>query len=47
MVNIGGHRIGFIGLSEIFEIIKEMNLSDEIEIQNKLIEQAKVKNYIP
>ncbi len=47
MVIIGGHKIGLIGLSEIFETLKKMNLSDESEIKNQLLEQVKVQNYVP
>jgi len=47
MVSIGGMKIGLIGLSEIFETLQPMNLSDESELKNQLLEQVRVQNYVP
>ena len=47
MVTIGGHKIGLIGLSEIFATLKQMNLSDESELKDQLLEQVRAQNYVP
>lgn len=47
MVTIGGNKIGLIGLSEIFENLKQKNLSDESELKKQLLQQARVQNYVP
>ncbi|UCE04534.1 MAG: thioredoxin family protein [bacterium] len=47
MVTIGGQKIGLIGLSEIFEHVKQKNLSDESEMKNDLLQQVRVQNYVP
>jgi small redox-active disulfide protein 2 len=47
MVNILGQKIGLIGLSQIFEILMQMNLSDELELKKQLLQQVRVQNYVP
>ncbi len=46
MVTIAGHRIGLIGLSDIFEKIKQQNLSDEAALKKQLLQQVRVQNYV-
>jgi len=47
MVTIGGQKIGLIGLSEIFENVKQMNLSDKSELKNQLLQRVRAQNYVP
>jgi len=47
MVNIGGTRIGLVGLKEIFEQVKELNITDEEVLKDKLLEKVKSQNYVP
>jgi small redox-active disulfide protein 2 len=44
---IEGGEVGIIGLDEIFEELKNLNLKDEEEIKNKILIEAKKRNYIP
>ncbi len=46
-INIGGQRIGLIGLIDIFINLKAMNLTDDSDISHHLIEQVKIQNYVP
>jgi len=46
-INIGGQRIGLIGLADIFKTLKEMNFSGESEFKSQLIDRVKVQNYVP
>jgi len=47
MVTIAGYRIGLIGLSEIFENLKQKNLSDDSALKEQLLQQVRVQNYVP
>jgi len=47
MINVGGTQIGIIGLAEILEKVKAMQLQEELEIKKNLLVKAKSKNYIP
>ena len=47
MVSIGGAKIGLIGLSDIFENIKQQNLSDDAALKDQLLQQVRVQNYVP
>lgn len=46
-LNIAGQKIGLIGLSEIFETLKQKNLSDEAELKKELLQQVRAHNYVP
>ena len=46
-VNIGGHKIGLMGLSEVFENVKQKNFSHDSELKKQLLEQVRVQNYVP
>lgn len=47
MINVGGTQIGLIGLTEILEEVKAMQLQEELEIKKNLLTKAKTRNYIP
>jgi len=47
MLYFGGLKIGLVGLSDIFEGVKAMNLTNEAEIKNHLLEKVKSQNYVP
>lgn len=38
-INIGGHRIGIIGLSDVIEKVKLLKLGNEIEIKRSLLKK--------
>ena len=46
MVSVSGHKVGMIGLKEIFNDIKEKGIADQETIRHELIQRAKSKNYI-
>lgn len=46
MVNIGGHRVGMIGLREIFNDVREKGITDQEIIRHRILKMAKSKNYI-
>ncbi|MFH1625146.1 MAG: thioredoxin family protein [Pseudomonadota bacterium] len=46
MVNVGGHRVGMIGLKEIFTHVHAMGITDQAEIRHEILQRAKSKNYI-
>lgn len=46
-IRIGNSTVGIMGLNGIFEQIHSLELKDPKEIQQKLIELAKLQNYIP
>lgn len=46
-INIGGTKIGIIGLSDIINSVKVMRLNADYSLKNKLLENTKVRNYIP
>ena len=47
MINVKGTQIGIIGLIEILEEVKAMQLQEECEIKKNLLKRAKYQNYIP
>ncbi len=47
IISIEGIKIGLIGLGDVFDNVKKMNLSDESELKNQLLEQVRVQNYVP
>lgn len=47
MVTIGGIRVGLIGLTNIMEEVKALELTLDMEIQNALLEKVKSQNYVP
>lgn len=47
IISIEGIKIGLIGLGDVFDNVKKMNLSDESELKNQLLEQVRVQNYLP
>jgi len=46
-INIGGHRIGIIGLSDVIQDVKQQKLENEKEIERLLLEGIKQQNWIP
>ena len=46
-LTIGGQKIGLIGLAEIFENLKNKNLSDESDLKARLLQHVRVQNYMP
>jgi len=44
---IGRNRIGIINLSDAIEKIKQLGLDHDEEIQQRLLDQIKQKNYVP
>lgn len=47
MITIAGHRIGLIGLSDVFEKIKQQQLSEDAALKAQLLQQVRVQNYVP
>jgi len=46
-VNIGGVRVGIIGLEDALEAVKKQNLKTDAEIGHALVELLRPNNYIP
>ncbi|MCX7995806.1 MAG: thioredoxin family protein [candidate division WOR-3 bacterium] len=46
-ITIKGNRVGIIGLDEIFQSVRQSQISDENSLKNFLFEKAKERNYIP
>lgn len=46
-VNIGGVRVGIVGLEDALEAVKKLNLSTDAEIGSALVERLRPDNYIP
>jgi len=47
MITVGGKQVGLVGLSEIIEEVKAMQLKADDEIAQTLLQKAKSQNYIP
>jgi len=47
IISINEIKIGLIGLGDVFDNVKKMNLSDESELKNQLLEQVRMQNYVP
>lgn len=45
-VNIGGMRIGFVGLEDALEAVRKMGLTSDAEIGRELVEILRKTNYI-
>jgi small redox-active disulfide protein 2 len=46
-INVGGQRIGIIGLSEAIEETKLLGQVNDIEIKEFLLDKIKIQNYVP
>jgi small redox-active disulfide protein 2 len=46
-VNVGGQRVGIIGLSEAIEETKSLHQPNDIEIKEFLLDKIKTQNYVP
>ncbi len=46
MVSVSGHKVGMIGLREIFNDAKEKGITDQETIKHEILQRAKSKNYI-
>ncbi len=46
-LNIGGNRIGIIGLSNVIEEVKPLKLENDAELQRVLLGKVKQQNYVP
>jgi len=47
MILIDGKEIGIDGLDRIIDGVRQMGLSDDEAIQDKLLELTKASNYVP
>jgi len=46
-ISIRGTKIGLIGLADIIEEVKSLNLTKDTEIKKHLLEKVKIRNYVP
>ena len=46
-INVGGQRVGIIGLSEAIEETKSLHQPNDIEIKEFLLDKIKIQNYVP
>lgn len=47
MINIGGMKIGLVGLTHVIEEIKALGIMDDKKLKNILFEKIKSQNYVP
>lgn len=47
MIRVGGHRVGIVGLQEIFEEIKEKGIQGDEQLKKELIQRLRKRNYFP
>lgn len=47
MLRVGTHRVGIVGLQEIFEEMKGQVVQTDEHLRKELVQRVKKRNYIP
>ncbi len=47
IIQVGGNRIGIVGLDEIIGEIREQGIQEDDLIKKELVQRVRKKNYIP
>ena len=46
-ISVSGHKVGIAGLTRVLEDVRELGLTNRIEIGSRLVRRARQQNFIP